>query len=272
MMQALLSFALVALSAQGMFMFHSPRWSPDGGWLVLTTDIDGDEEIWVVSREGKQHRKLTHNSVSDTGADWAQDGRTIVFQRHGGERVEHLEMNADGSNVQQYRARPRVVAGLVVEEQRTSDGQAVVLKRSSGAGRRISQVRWAEQPSLSPDGRFVVFEGRDRPDDVLSSHIAIWDSRSERIRVIARGTDPSWSPDGRMLLFKTPRELDNALFIAVVEVAGGQVRLLAPGVHPHFSPDGRSVAFMTDRQDRADVHVIGTDGTNEQCLTCTWPE
>ena len=38
----------------GMVMFHYPRWSPDGRWLVMTSNIDGgsDEEVWVVSADG----------------------------------------------------------------------------------------------------------------------------------------------------------------------------------------------------------------------------
>jgi Tol biopolymer transport system component len=49
-----------------MVMFHAPRWSPDGKWLVLSSNVDGpDEEIWLVSADGKTRRKLTDNGVAD---------------------------------------------------------------------------------------------------------------------------------------------------------------------------------------------------------------
>jgi Tol biopolymer transport system component len=268
----LVTVLALAVAPQHMIMFHYPRWSPDGASLVLTTNIDGDdEEVWVVSLDGKQRRKLTDNAVADTGADWLADGRRIVFQRHSGSAVEHVVMNADGSSVEKYAPpRPGAVAGITVEERQTADGQAVMLKKDGQTERRVNRVAWAEQPSVSPDGTLVVFEQRERQHDILSSDIAVWDTRTEEVRVIARGTDPSWSPDGRLLLFKTPRATDNALFIALADVATGRVRLLAPGVHPHFSPDGKQIAFMADRPDRADVYVIGTDGRGQYCVTCSW--
>jgi Tol biopolymer transport system component len=252
-----------------MIMFHYPRWSPDGNWLVFTSNIDGDDEVWIVSRDGTQKRQLTDNSISDNNADWHPDGQHIVFQRHEGGRVDRLIMNRDGSNVRKYEPpAPRPVAGLLVQERRTANGQAVILTRG-GVERRISTVTWAEQPSVSPDGRFVVFEQRDDPNDIIGSDIAVWDTQREGPpTVIARGTDPSWSPDGRSILCKTPKGPVNALFVAIVDLASGSLRVLAPGVHPQFSPDGKQVAYMSDRMDRADVYVIGTDGSGQSCITC----
>jgi Tol biopolymer transport system component len=253
-------------------MFHYPRWSPDGKWLVMTANVDGDdEEVWIVSSDGKERRKLTDNAVADTNADWHPDGTRIVFERHGADGVKRLMMNIDGTQVRDADVqRSHAVAGLVVEERRTADRQAIVVIEKDGKVRRISEVGWAEQPSVSPDGRFIVFEQRESPHEILSSDIAIWDVRRGSLRILARGTDPSWTPDSRSVVFKTPRPPNNSLFIAIADVESGKVRLLAPGVHPHLSPDGRWIAFMADRQDRADVHVIGTDATRERCLTCSW--
>ena len=120
-----------------------------------------------------------------------------------------------------------------------TSGQDVILKRPGEADRTISTVSWTEQPSFSPDGILVVWEQRATAHDIPSSDIAIWDSRSGAVRVIARGTDPSWSPDGRLLLFKTP-DKNRALFITTANVATGETRTLTQGVHPHWSPDGRA--------------------------------
>ncbi len=268
-----LATLMIGLTVQHtMVMFHYPRWSPDGRSIVLSSNVDGDdEEVWVLSADGKTKRKLTDNTVNDTGADWHADGRRIVFLRHSAGGVEHFVMNADGSNVRPYQpASAHTRAGLTVSEQRTAKGQAIVLTRTGEADRVISVVAWAEQPSISPDGTLVVFEQRDREHDILTSDVAIWNLRSQQIRIISRGTDPSWSPDGRTLMFKTPRAKDNALFITTFDLATGVLRSLAPGVHPQFSPDGRAIVFMADRQDRADVHVMRVDGSEPRCLTCSW--
>ena len=100
----LVGVVMWATAQHGMVMFHYPRWSPDGRWLVMTSNIDGggDEEVWVVSADGVSKRRLTTNDVADTAADWLPDGRSIVFERQTATGVETLAMDMDGKNVRAY--------------------------------------------------------------------------------------------------------------------------------------------------------------------------
>jgi Tol biopolymer transport system component len=261
----------------GMVMFHYPRWSPDGRSLVLTTNVDGgaDEEVWIISTDGKTRRRLTSNDVGDSGADWAPDGQTLIFERHTANGVKTLTMDLDGSNVRDYTPDPRRLeqlrtkAGeLVVEERTTGDGQAIFVRDAKGA-RRIGSARWSEQPSISPDGRYVVFEERQNPHEVLASNIVLWELKTNESTVLARGTDPSWSPDGRLLLFKTPAA-DNQLQIVTLDPSSRATRVLSPGVHPQFSPDGKEIVFMSDDPQRSDVYILRVDGSGKRCVTCDW--
>ena len=276
---ACLAGVVMSVIAQhGMVMFHYPRWSPDGRWLVMTSNIDGgdDEEVWVVSADGVSKRRLPANDVADTAADWLPDGRSIVFERRAGNGVETLAMDADGTNVRAYApdaARLKQLrlanGGRTVAERSSQDGQAIYVKDASGE-RRIGQKRWSEQPSLSPDGRYVLLEQREDPHEILASDIALWDSKTDTVKVLARGTDPSWSPDGRTVLFKAPAEATGELQIAILDIASGALRTLAAGVHPQFSPDGREIVYMTDDAHRTDVYVIRADGSAKRCVTCAW--
>ena len=274
----LVGVVMWATAQHGMVMFHYPRWSPDGRWLVMTSNIDGggDEEVWIVSADGVSKRRLTTNDVPDTAADWLPDGRSIVFERQTPTGVETLAMDLDGTNVRAYApdaARLKQLrlanGGKTVAERRTPDGQGVYVKDASGE-RRIGQKQWSEQPSLSPDGRYVIFEERPDPHEILSSDIALWDSTTGTVKVLARGTDPSWSPDGRTVLFKAPVDDAGELRITILDVISGARRTLAAGVHPQFSPDGRDVVYMTDDAHRTDVYVIRADGSAKRCLTCGW--
>jgi Tol biopolymer transport system component len=274
----LVGVVIWATAQHGMVMFHYPRWSPDGRWLVMTSNIDGggDEEVWVVSADGVSRRRLTTNDVADAAADWLPDGRSIVFERQTGTGIETLAMDADGTNVRGYvpdAARLQQLrlahAGKTVAERRTPDGQAVYVKDASGE-RQVGQKRWSEQPSLSPDGRYVILEQRQDPHEILSSEIALWDSTTDTMKVLTLGTDPSWAPDGRTVLFKAPAEGTGELQITILDFTSGARRTLAAGVHPQFSPDGREVVYMTDDAHRTDVHVIRTDGSAKRCVTCAW--
>jgi Tol biopolymer transport system component len=261
----------------GMVMFHYPRWSPDGRWLVLTTNVDGgaDEEVWIVSKDGATRRRLTSNDAGDTAADWAPDGRSIIFERQTPAGVKSLVMDLDGANVRDYvpdsqrLKQLRLMAGdLVVEERATSDGQAVYVRDSNG-NRRIGNARWSEQPAISPDGRYVVFEEREDPHDILASNIVLWDSKTNVSKIVSRGTDPSWSPDGNMLMFKVPGAKDE-LQIVTFDVSTRGTRVVSAGVHPQFSPDGTEVVFMTNDPNRTDVYIVRVDGSAKRCLTCGW--
>ena len=262
----------VLIAQHHMVMFHYPRWSPDGKWIVLTSNVDGDdEEVWVISADGVTRRKLTDNAVGDTAADWHPDGRRIVFRRGASRDFEDLVMNADGSDVQPYQPpADQTRLGLTVAERHTPGRQSIVVKRTGERERVISEAVWAEQPSISPDGTQVVWEQRDSAHDIPGSVIAIWNALDRKIRVAARGTDPSWSADGRTLLFKARRAGDGVLFITTLDLATGQSRSLTQGVHPQWSPDQKSIVYMRDGMERADVYVMRVDGSEQRCLTCAW--
>jgi Tol biopolymer transport system component len=267
-MTRVLIHAILAVMAvePATITFHYPRWSPDGRWLVFTANLDGDDEVWIASRDGSEKQKLTDNDVADTDADWHPDGRRIIFRRGAGTFV----MNRDGSNVRAFNPdEARGVRPIEVEERRTGNGQAVFVSREGRPGWRISPAAWAEQPSVSPNSVHIVFEQRANPNDILASEIVVWEVTNESLRTIARGTDPSWSADGRSILFKTPNA-NGELFIAIADLYTGGTRVIAPGVHPHFSPDGKWIAYMSNGSARADVHVVGADGRDQRCVTCEW--
>ena len=57
----------------------SPAWSPDGKTLAFLSSRDGNSQVYVLSMEGGEAKKLTTRS---TGADlfrWSPDGKTIAF-------------------------------------------------------------------------------------------------------------------------------------------------------------------------------------------------
>jgi WD40 repeat protein len=45
-------------------------WSPDGKEIALSSNRDGDFEVYVMSAEGGPQRQVTHNAVDDIVLDW----------------------------------------------------------------------------------------------------------------------------------------------------------------------------------------------------------
>jgi dipeptidyl-peptidase 4 len=167
----------------------------------------------------------------------SDDGRLVVF-------VRGTQPNRDG-----WVANP---TGDPAGAQRT-------IWTASTAGGGARQLGEGTTPSLSPDGRTVVF-ARDgqiyayATGPARSAAPATADEAPARrgrrteplVRAWGSNSNPVWSPDGRRFAFVSNR-VDHSL-IGVYDVASRKVIFLAPGVDhdtsPTWSPDGSRVAFI----------------------------
>ena len=151
----------------------------------------------------------------------------------------------------------------------------VLLCAECGAGR----VNVA--PSLSPDGRYIVFQSEK---DIFSMDLFIADVATGKIlRSLRRNetayvdgirfidSSGSWSPDGRKLAFVVFADGDNHL--AIMDVRSGRMedRIEVEGVgaiqNPAWSPDGRRIAFSGLRGGITDLYLYDLETESVRQLT-----
>lgn len=103
----------------------------------------------------------------------------------------------------------------------------------------------ASEPSVTADGRYMVYASDRTADDVS----VIWRRELPGGQTIqltkddAHATNPAISPDGRLVAYRSGRKGGG---VYVVPAAGGEERLIGPaGRHPMFSPDGKSIVYWT---------------------------
>jgi hypothetical protein len=144
--------------------------------------------------------------------------------------------------------------------------QEVWVARPDGSNKRRLAV--GRLPALSPDGRWVAFEGACDPTRGCSN-LFVLPSTVGKPRRLASGVNRiAWSPDNRHVLGYHPvSEESGRLF--VLDRKGGRRVVLASGVLTgwSFSPDGKRVAFSRERRDRDDVFVVGADGGQARRIT-----
>jgi dipeptidyl aminopeptidase/acylaminoacyl peptidase len=88
-------------------MSYDPVWSPDGNWIAFVTNENGNDEIYLVDRDGKQMRRLTFNDWEwDKHPSFSPDGSQIVFFSNRNGRNQLWIMNADGSNQRVLMSSP----------------------------------------------------------------------------------------------------------------------------------------------------------------------
>ncbi len=76
-----------------------PRWSPKGD-AVAYTSRQGNHDIWAISPDGSNARRLTAGPGSNESASWAPSGRHLVFQSNRLGSWQLFTMLADGSEQQ----------------------------------------------------------------------------------------------------------------------------------------------------------------------------
>jgi Tol biopolymer transport system component len=99
-------------------------------------------------------------------------------------------------------------------------------------------------PSLSPDGQFVAYAGRDRGRWAIYL-LRVGGQRANNLTAEWASDDvqPAFSPDGATVAFRSSRDGGG---IFVMGATGESARRIVDrGWNPSWSPDGREVAFAT---------------------------
>jgi len=225
-----------------------PTPTPLGGGLgeiAFVSERDGNREIYVMSADGSNPRRLTNDRANDRDPAWSPDGMRLAFYSDRTGTADIYVMGADGGGLRNLTNHP------------AND----------------------YHPAWSPDGTRIAFNSeRDGGSDIY----VINADGSGLTRLTAPGTRSGgqvWSPDGTRIAFNSSRDGDDELYVMNAD-GSGQTRLtFSPGNDgfPAWSPDGAQIAFQSNRDGQFEVYVINADGSNLRRLTTAisndwWPE
>ena len=211
---------------------RSPRWSPDGAWLLyisVTDDQPFNAHLRLAPLDGGAPRRLGDLTGPVLQAEWSPDSRLLAT-------VCRVGFPDPEKATAQDRNAGRVVRGLGARLDGVGwhDGRRhlFVVDVGDGTSRQLTRGDFDHfDPSWSPDGSAIVF---------ASDRTARRDDRQLR--------SDAW----------------------VVPSTGGRPRRLTGGkgrvAHPSFSPDGETIAFAGGLDDSWDddghVFTIPSDGSS----------
>jgi len=162
---------------QGMAVDGQPRFSPDGTKVVFTSDRSGGEGVWIISLDKADTTQVTRGkSTKYDSPEWTPDGEYIVVTRGTKLHLYHVE-GGGGEQLIEEPGNLRTMGAAFDDDpryiwfaQRTGswqyntdlpDYQLAVYDRDTGErSTRSSNVGSAFRPTLSPDGRWLVFGTR----------------------------------------------------------------------------------------------------------------
>lgn len=198
---------------------RQPVYTPDGRWVVFSSDRSGNLDLWAAAVDTGELRQLTDDAADDWDPGLGRDGRLFWSSNRSG-KFEIWTAEADGSDARQV----------------THDGED------------------AENPAPTRDGRFV-FYGSTRANDSSG----VWKARSDGTQatpfVAGLLGMPEISPDGKYALCLGFDATLTAKRLQAFRVADGQpvdFEIAIDVVRPttanlgraRWMPDGRRIAFL----------------------------
>jgi Tol biopolymer transport system component len=225
-------------------------WSPDGGELWLTVNERGFRMLVCAITLKGEVRPLLRLPSWVFLQDVARDGRVLVtlspqqtriWARSPGDARERDLSWHDGSYAKDLTPDGKT---LLFDEAGEGYFHAIYVRSMDGSpAKRIGEGR---SMAISPDGRWVVSNVRDRGSDTVllptgAGEPVVLDSEGHHF------ADAVFFPDGKRIVFSQDDEPD-----FVKDLPNGKVRALSPGISAcaAISPDGKEAVCNGPAGDR----------------------
>ena len=105
----IIAASLVVTLAAAVLVAAATARAPEGAatWkIALTTDREGDSEIYSLNANGTGVRRLTHSKKYDGAGPWSPDGRRMLFYSQRSPMGDVWVMNANGSGQRNLTRNP----------------------------------------------------------------------------------------------------------------------------------------------------------------------
>ncbi|PCM45586.1 Tol-Pal system beta propeller repeat protein TolB [Marinobacter sp. ANT_B65] len=181
----------------------APAWSPDGQSMLMTLSKDGNAEIYEMNLQTRKTTKLTNHWAIDTEAAWDASGNGIFLtsDRSGGPQI--YRMSKRGAEPQRitfgsrYNARPRPDnAGNYVYYVHQRDRAFTIARTNLKTGEETVLTRTGsdESPSVSPNGRMLIYATKQSGESVLTVISASGGAAYSLPASEGDVRDPAWGP------------------------------------------------------------------------------
>jgi Tol biopolymer transport system component len=233
-----------------------PSWSPDRCRIAyISFTKEGNDDIYVITADGKSVRRLTNDPAFDVTPKWSPDGKQISFSSKRDGFWNLYIMDADGSNQRQ-------------------------LTKFKG-----DTVCWQ---SWSPKGDEIAFT-YDALDDEFAHQIWVIRVDGSGLRQVAPDSkgnsdwEPIWSADGEKIFFISNRitgpDISGIDIWEIKPDGSGLRRISIMNVEYDYthslriSPDGKQFAFYgigpEIKEYNQEIYVINADGSGLKAITHT---
>jgi len=238
----------IRLSGSDAISDTDPAWSPERCRIAFTSFTnEGDDDIYVMSVDGKSIQRLTTDPTRDMFPDWSPDGKQISFISYRDGFRNLFVMDANGSNQRQ-------------------------VTRNKG--------EYSQWEQWSPNGDEIAFTFNPGGDQGTSIYVVHPDGSGLRQVAPPSGglgdLEPAWSPDGKKIYVISNRSAQEEIWEINLDGSGlRQITSFDGTVSPdhslRVSPDGKQLAFYGTGPEVTDygseIYLINVDGSDLKDIT-----
>jgi len=177
----------------------APAWSPDGTKLAYSTSKNGSPDVFVYDVQTGQHTRVTKHYGIDTEPAWSPDGNRLLFtsSRTGRPQIYEISLATNEVARVSFEGKENANASYSFDGQKMvmvyEGGQIVVIEPASGQLYWLTNAKFDESPSFSPNGDMVLYATEQNYESALM--VGSSDGRVQTKLDFIRGDvrEPAWS-------------------------------------------------------------------------------
>ncbi|MGH9869502.1 MAG: DPP IV N-terminal domain-containing protein [Candidatus Polarisedimenticolia bacterium] len=250
-----------------------PSWAKDGRRLVMSGDLSGTWDLWIVGAASGKVTRLTDDDDLEIDPVWSRQTGDVLYvlEAAGGNLLKLLEPETQraivvggGENGSEPAWSPD---GLSIAYVSAREGSRDIWIRPVGGGspRRLTLEPGSEtHPTWSPDGAWIAYasdQGKGSSIWKVPSAGGTAAQLTQLSEKFTGDTQPDWSPSNRHIAFTR-----------ALASGGSDVYMMTPEGQEHFpigrglgkrlmdpawSPDGGHLAITSSSEDQIVVLTLG---------------
>jgi len=264
--------------------YTAVRTTSDGKVLLAVQDlILSSIEILTPDKESGPRTHNVENQSQDGvgGLAWTPDGDLVYTSesdQHGllleiqpkDQHVQTLSSDASDSFLSNPAVSPQGDFIAVVHWSNFDVANIWRMSTNGTEGKRLTSGKQDFSPSITPDGRWIVYGSLEGEQSVL---MKIPSEGGSSTRLTDYSADsPAVSPDGKWIACSYTPNPDRAAMLAIVPISGGPPVKVFPlpetaTLRLAWSPDGSSVAFINSVHGADNIWRQSLDGGQPVAVT-----
>lgn len=259
--------------------FTGERGPFDSDIAFLSTRGGRFKDVYVMSANGENVRRITDENTINLSPSWTPDARGLVLTSFRSRNPDLFAITLPRKSWSKLSSLRGLNLGgrwapdgrrIAVTLEYDGNSEIAILNADGSLQRKLTD-HWAVDvsPSWSPDGEQIAFCS----DRSGAPQIYVMNADGGGLRRVSTSgnfnTSPSWAPRGGRIAYAS--RVGGRFQIFTVKTDGSDVRQVTSGPgsneDPSWSPDGRYLVFSSTRRGASKLYLTDADGANQVELT-----